>query len=610
MSVIQPDHFGLQTAPFGPGPGAGLFHGSPARQRVIDWIEDGVGAHARLLVLTGEAGTGKTTLLNLLPDRYGSEWVIGLVPAPLPGGDGILAQACRALDLPDQAGGPDAAARQIHRFCATIRASNGFVLLVVDEAQALDPASLSALAALTGGQAGGKADEGALTLLLVGRPGLLALLDAPGLENGRPGEDGRAFLPPFSEGETAAYVAHRLAQAGRRTPLFDGGAIEVLHRVSRGVPGAINFMAAHCLATAAAQGLTRLEAGWVRAALETATATGVGNPAGGPGEAPLPRPAAPAEGPAPPALPVAAEPRPAAAPPAGRTEARGPPDNIAPPSTEARADAPLPLPLPAPLPLPLALPLGPARRRGGWVPVAAGLAVAGAAFLWLQAPRGPAHAAKGLSLPAAIAAVEGAAPRPAPVPAPVLAPVPVTPDPAAEGLMRQALELETRDPAGAALAYARAALRGQERAAYYLGQLHETAASAGLNPGLARLWYAAAAPLPAARRRMQELAAGTTGGPPATPLPIFQARLEGGASEMIWHVPKGEAAPVRFRVEVRGLAGQALPAQETPVPGLILPFRVGAWRVTAIGAGGAESTPSAMVRMTPADVAPPGDGRP
>lgn len=606
MSVIRPDRFGLQKAPFGPGSEAGLFHGSPARQRVIDWIEDGVGAHARILVLTGAAGTGKTVLLNLLPDRYGSEWVIGLVPGPLPEGGGILAQARRALDLPDQGGGPDMAARQIRRFSATIRASNGFVLLAVDEAQALDPASLSALGALTGGTA----RDGALTLLLVGRPGLLALLDTPGLQELRPGDAERASLPPFSEAETAAYVAHRLAQAGRRTPLFDPGAMQVLHGFSRGVPRSIDIMAAQCLKAAAAQGLPRLEAGWVRAVLEEATATGMdghaGDPEGAalPDVAPLPQlaaPAAPAGNADHPALPLAAGPEPAAEQPGERTQGQAAPaDRSASPSAEARADAPRALPAPYPLPLSP----GPARRRGLWVPVAAAVAV-GAAFLWLQAPHGSAHVAKGLVLPAANAAVELAAPRPEPE----LAPVAVTPDPTAPALLRQALEAETRDPAGAALAYARAALRGQGRAAYYLGQLHETAAGAGLNPALARLWYAAAAPLPAARQRMQDLAAGAAAGPPDRPVPIFQARLDSGASEMIWHVPKG-AAPVRFRVEIQGLAGQALPAQETTVPGLILPFRIGAWRVTAIGAGGAESTPSDMVRMIPTEEKPPGEERP
>ncbi|MFC0339639.1 ExeA family protein [Paracoccus niistensis] len=605
--MIHLDRFGLQKAPFGPGPEAGLFHGSAARQRVIDWIEDGAGAHARILVLTGAAGTGKTTLLNLLPDRYGSEWVIGLVPAPLPESGGILAQACRALDLPDQGGGPDMAARQIRRFSATIRASNGFVLLVVDEAQALDPASLSALAALTGGTA----RDGALTLLLVGRPGLLALLDAPELQDLRPREAERASLPPFDEAETAAYVAHRLAQAGRRTPLFDPGAMQVLHDFSQGVPRSINIMAEHCLKAAAAQGLSRLEAGWVRSVLEEATATGMAGHAGEPEEAalpqvaPLPRlvpSAAVAEDADHPALPVAAGPEPVAEQPQERTKGEAAPaDRGASPLPDAGAGAPRPLPAPYPLPLSP----GPARRRGLWMPVAAAAAAVGAAFLWLQASHGPAHVAKGLALPAANVAVARAAPRPEPG----LAPVTVTPDPTVAALMRQALEVETRDPAGAALAYARAALRGQGRAAYYLGQLHETAAGAGLNPGLARLWYAAAAPLPAARQRMQDLTAEAAAGPPDTPVPIFQARLDNGASEMIWHVPIG-AAPVRFRVEVRGLAGQALPAQETMVPGLILPFRVGAWRVTAIGAGGAESTPSDMVRMIPAEERPPGEGRP
>ncbi|MBB1498553.1 tetratricopeptide repeat protein [Paracoccus sp. MC1862] len=166
--------------------------------------------------------------------------------------------------------------------------------------------------------------------------------------------------------------------------------------------------------------------------------------------------------------------------------------------------------------------------------------------------------------------------------------------------MTQALDLESRDPGRAAISYARAALRGSARAAYYLGQLHETGSGVAPNPDMARLWYAAAADLPRAQQRLQALATADAPGIPAPPVPVFQARPGNGGSEMIWRLPEG-AAPVRFRVEIFGPVDQPLPVQETTVPGLILPFPVSAWRVTALGADGSESVPSALVRMIPAE---------
>jgi len=201
------------------------------------------------------------------------------------------------------------------------------------------------------------------------------------------------------------------------------------------------------------------------------------------------------------------------------------------------------------------------------------------------APRQPAQAAT--------AAVNAVAPLPQPVA--------VTPEPTVSALMKQAVETEMRDPAAAAAAYARAPIRGRTRAPFFLGQLYETGTGVEPSLGAARLWYAAAHDLPAAQRRLQALpAAGASAGTPATPVPIFQSRLSNGRSEMIWRVPAG-VTPARFRVEALGPAGESLPAQETTVPGLILRSPASAWRVTAIGANGTESAPSAMVRMIPAN---------
>lgn len=246
------------------------------------------------------------------------------------------------------------------------------------------------------------------------------------------------------------------------------------------------------------------------------------------------------------------------------------------------------------------------RRR--WVLVLLPLVVVAAVLAdgagWFQPRQTPEVVAPGLTSPPAT--VEHPAPaasrvQPVPVsPVPALEPVAITPDPTAATLMRQALKLEAKAPAQAALAYARAALRGRARAAWYLGQLYETGTGVQADPGLARLWYAAAADLPAAQRRLRAMPApGASPATPAEPKPVFQARLDSGGSEMIWRVPEG-VTPVRFRVEMTGPGEKPLPARETAVPGLIVPFPVSTWRVIAIGAFGTESPPSATARMIPA----------
>ena len=169
-------------------------------------------------------------------------------------------------------------------------------------------------------------------------------------------------------------------------------------------------------------------------------------------------------------------------------------------------------------------------------------------------------------------------------------------EPTAAALMQQALEAEAADPARAAILYARAALRGSDRAAYFLGQLHETGQGGRADATAARQWYAHAADLAAAQRRLQALPdTGTASGPPPVPIPVFQALTDRG-SEMIWRMPEG-APPARYLIETFTADGAAAGVTETAVPALAVSQSVSGWRVTAIGADGRDSAPSPLVRM-------------
>ncbi|WP_162630734.1 ExeA family protein [Paracoccus endophyticus] len=605
MSVTYLDHFGLRQAPFGLLPNPALFHGSRAHQRALDWIENGVAARAPMLWLSGEAGTGKTTLLRRLLDRHDTDWTTGLVSALHARPDDILDQARHAFGLPDNGDGPAPAADQIRRFARQIRADGGFVVLMVDDAQALDADGLLALASLVGDTAEGSA----LTLLLAGRPDLRALREAPAVR-GLPVAQDTHVLAPLSEGDTAAYVEHRLDQSGADAPIFTVGAMQILHSLGHGVPRLINITADCCLATAAAEGVSRLDGAWVSAVLHEAG--DLLNQRAERANESWSQAAIPADGTPP---QVQGTPQRLAAPVMDRAAVRdrtAPDLALAPAAGQgvpaAAAHAPAPYPMADPVPLS-------SRRRPGprlVLGLAAAALASGAAYLWLPSRQAPAPAATEAAPPAVSAAVDQQAAAPAasppvPSPVPLQAPVPVpqpvaiTSEPTVTVLMQRALQFETQDPAQAALAYARAAIRGHDRAAYYLGQLHETGMGVEESPGTARLWYAAASEVPAAQQRLRTLSgAAALPGTPAPPQPVFQARLSDGSSEMIWRVPDG-VTPVRFRVESFGPEDEPMSIRTTSVPGLLVPFPVSAWRVTAVGADGSESAPSAMVRMIPAD---------
>ncbi|MBB1498554.1 AAA family ATPase [Paracoccus sp. MC1862] len=231
---------------------------------MLDWIGEGVVAGAPVLSLTGVAGTGKTALLKLLADRrHGKGWITGLVSALQPRPGSLFGQVRDAFGLPEQSDGPNLS-DQVRRFAEANRAKGHSTLLMVDDAQTLEVEGIAALASL--------AAEGGLTLLLAGRPELRGRLVAPRLRFAR---GVHAVLTPLGEGDTAGYVAHRLAQSGATAPIFNAGAMQVLHFFGLGLPRLINVMADHCLRTAASAGLSRIDGAWAGAVLDEASTTGV-----------------------------------------------------------------------------------------------------------------------------------------------------------------------------------------------------------------------------------------------------------------------------------------------------------------------------------------------
>ena len=140
--------------------------------------------------------------------------------------------------------------------------------------------------------------------------------------------------------------------------------------------------------------------------------------------------------------------------------------------------------------------------------------------------------------------------------APALRPAGAAAPPAsasADDLFREALRVAPDDPAAAAVAYARAAIRGHDRAAYYLGQLYETGDGVPLDRALARAWYRVAADgVEGAHVRLADLSA--PGGTEmvgkaglAAPTPLYSGRTTGGEAELVWTGPKGAEA---FVVEI------------------------------------------------------------
>jgi general secretion pathway protein A len=213
---------------------------TPAVARAAAAIERALDARAGLVVLLGEAGSGKTVLLGRLRDDLAARGRTVLL-APVPDDpEAVLAQVLAALGEK-----VEGQVRTRRRRLRELLAACGGAVMLVDDAHALGGATLLSLAALASGRG-----RSALQLVLAGEPELAVRL-----------REVRAVavrIEPLAAAEVRAYVARRFPPADGAPTVFTPGALDLIARMSGGVPRAIDALCAASLREASAHG-----DGWV-----------------------------------------------------------------------------------------------------------------------------------------------------------------------------------------------------------------------------------------------------------------------------------------------------------------------------------------------------------
>lgn len=196
-------------------------------------------------LLLGEPGTGKTTLLAAVMEMLPGGVVAQSLDTPL---HSTPAEAMAAIlsgyGLPAEGLGLSGLNAALTVFLKERHQKGECVLLLIDEAQDLNPMVLEQVRLLTNLETGG---QKLLQIILSGQPELAAHLRTA---NGRALHQRVAVhchLAPLNRAETQAYMSARLDQAGSRRMLFEEAAVERIHQLTQGVPRVINVMADHCL---------------------------------------------------------------------------------------------------------------------------------------------------------------------------------------------------------------------------------------------------------------------------------------------------------------------------------------------------------------------------
>lgn len=240
------DFYGLTEKPFGLTPDPRFVYLSENHSEVFVHLWYGLHHGGGFIALTGEVGTGKTTMLRILLSRLDpAKWRSALIFNPALTVDSLLKEVLREFGLP--CGGDDHSrrVRTLTAFLLRENAAGRSALLVLDEAQNLLPEVLEEIRLLSNLETESRK---LLHIVLAGQPELNRLLRQPGMRQLNQRISVRYHLRGMDVADTCSYIRHRLMRAGADpAPAFSVGALRVIHRLSGGVPRLVNQICDRCL---------------------------------------------------------------------------------------------------------------------------------------------------------------------------------------------------------------------------------------------------------------------------------------------------------------------------------------------------------------------------
>ena len=239
--------FGLNEKPFAITPDPRYLYLSERHAEALAHLAYGISEAGGFIQLTGEVGTGKTTVLRSLLQQLPAHCDVALILNPRVTPAEFLQCICDELKVhvpPASAGSVKALVDLLTHFLLDAHGRGRRIVLMVDEAQNLSPDVLEQVRLLTNLET---ATQKLLQIILIGQPELRAVLERPELRQLAQRITGRYHLEALRREETLAYIRHRLRVAGATRDLFTKGALAELHRLSGGVPRIINVIADRAL---------------------------------------------------------------------------------------------------------------------------------------------------------------------------------------------------------------------------------------------------------------------------------------------------------------------------------------------------------------------------
>jgi general secretion pathway protein A len=265
--------YGLNEAPFSLIPDPKFLYHSSSHDRAAQEILSAIVRRDPIIMLTGDAGSGKTTLCQAVTEQIDRRTFTAFVADPILDVEDLLKSLLigfGVISRADLTGGRLSGAKEseltiaLKEFLLSLVPLNGFAVVFIDEAQNLSPEMLEGVRAV----ADIDSDRCLIQFVIIGEPGLLKTLRQQELSRFDQGVSVRCELLPLTQDEVGDYVSHRLAVAGdgQSHVEFDDGVFALMYEWTHGLPGRLNRLCDRVLALGYEQSSSLIDAAVVETA--------------------------------------------------------------------------------------------------------------------------------------------------------------------------------------------------------------------------------------------------------------------------------------------------------------------------------------------------------